>query len=89
MFVLSRGMEDSVIVDGFNSPKRMLKVTVLSIRGGKVKLGFEMNKDIPAHRAEVFERVRHNYQLEHQKGASDAPAERITPNLSLKNTFRR
>jgi carbon storage regulator len=89
MLVLSRGMEQSVIVDGFSSPERMLKVTVLGIRGDKVKLGFEMNKDIPVHRAEIFERIRHDNQLEHQKRISEPPVERVEPNPNLKNSFRR
>jgi carbon storage regulator len=89
MLVLSRKKEEAVIVDGFNSPARMLKVTVLGISGDKVKLGFEVNKDVPVHRAEVFERIRQNYQLEHQNRASEPPVERVITNQNPKNSFRR
>jgi carbon storage regulator CsrA len=41
--------------DGFHS---LLKVTVLGIRGTKVRLGFEVDANIPVHRSEVWERVR-------------------------------
>jgi len=35
----------------------MLKVTVLDIRGGRVKLGFEADADVPVHRLEVWEQL--------------------------------
>ena len=34
-----------------------MKVTVLDIHGANVKLGFEVDPDIPVHRAEVWERI--------------------------------
>src|SRR5438105_136484 len=36
----------------------LLKVTVLEIRGGRVRLGFEAGGGIPVHRREVWERIR-------------------------------
>jgi carbon storage regulator len=55
MLVLSRKIEESVVVgDGC---KRLLKVTVLEIRNGAVKLGIEAEDDIPVHRAEVWDRI--------------------------------
>jgi carbon storage regulator CsrA len=36
----------------------LLKVTVLGISGGKVKLGFDVDAGVPVHRAEVWERIR-------------------------------
>jgi sRNA-binding carbon storage regulator CsrA len=35
----------------------VLKVTVLEINGGKVRLGFDVDRDIPVHRLEVWERL--------------------------------
>jgi carbon storage regulator CsrA len=35
----------------------VLKVTVLEIQGGKVRLGFEAGADVPIHRQEVWERI--------------------------------
>lgn len=58
MLVLSREQEESVIVGGANGFEPMLKVTVLGIDDGKVRLGFEANKDYPVHRWEVWERIR-------------------------------
>ena len=50
MFVLSRRIEESVIIDGFNSRKNALRVTVLEVNGGRVRLGFEVNADAPVYR---------------------------------------
>jgi carbon storage regulator CsrA len=35
----------------------LIKITVLEIGIGKVKLGFEADGDIPVHRMEVWERI--------------------------------
>jgi sRNA-binding carbon storage regulator CsrA len=43
--------------DGFH---RLLKVTVLDIRGANVRLGFEVDASVPVHRSEVWERIHGN-----------------------------
>ncbi|HVS36063.1 MAG TPA: carbon storage regulator [Gemmataceae bacterium] len=58
MLVLSRKHKQAVMVGGSNGFQRLLKVTVLDIRGGIVKLGFEVDPDVPVHRLEVWERIR-------------------------------
>jgi carbon storage regulator CsrA len=58
MLVLSRKNQESVVVGGADGFQRMLKVTVLEIRGAKVKLGFEVDAGVPIHRSEVWERIR-------------------------------
>ena len=58
MLVLSRRNRESVVVGGSDGIHRLLKVTVLDIRGANVKLGFEVDPGVPVHRAEVWERIR-------------------------------
>jgi carbon storage regulator len=58
MLVLSRKSRESVVIGGADGFQRLLKVTVLGISGGKVKLGFDVDADVPVHRAEVWERIR-------------------------------
>ena len=58
MLVLSRKNQESVVVGGVDGFHRLLKVTVLGIKGANVKLGFDVDPDVPVHRAEVWERVR-------------------------------
>ena len=57
MLVLSRKSQESVVVGGGGGLERLLKVTVVEISGGKVKLGFEVDADIPVNRLEVWERI--------------------------------
>ncbi len=41
MLVLSRKQQQSVMVGGSNGFEHLLKVTVIEIRGGSVRLGFD------------------------------------------------
>jgi len=58
MLVLTRKYRESVVVGGSVGFERLLKVTVLEIRGGTVRLGFEIDATVPVHRTEVWERIR-------------------------------
>jgi len=58
MLVLSRKSQESVMVGGSAGFERMLKVTVLEIGNGRVRLGFDVDAAVPVHRMEVWERIR-------------------------------
>ncbi len=58
MLVLTRKCQEAVVVSGADGLNVMLKVTVLGIDRGKVRLGFEAAEDVPVHRLEVWERIR-------------------------------
>ena len=60
MLVLSRKSRESVVVGGSASFHRLLKVTVLDVRGTNVRLGFEVDASVPVHRLEVWERINGN-----------------------------
>jgi carbon storage regulator CsrA len=60
MLVLTRKSQEAVVVGANNSSERFVKVTVLDIRGGTVKLGFEADPEVPVHRWEVWERILTN-----------------------------
>jgi carbon storage regulator CsrA len=53
MLVLSRKCQESVVVGGSDGFAHVLKVTVVEIKGGTVRLGFEIDVTVPVHRAEV------------------------------------
>ena len=55
MLVLSRKIRESVVVGGGPSLHPVFKVTVLEIRGKKVKLGFQADPSVPVQRLEVCE----------------------------------
>ena len=58
MLVLSRKHQESVVVGNSDGSECLLKVTVIEIRGNRVKLGFEAAVDIPIHRTELWEPTR-------------------------------
>ena len=58
MLVFTRKSREAVAVGGIDDFQRLLKVTVLEIHHGSVRLGFEAPADVPVHRWEVWERIR-------------------------------
>ncbi len=57
MLVLSRKPHESAVVTGIGGGDRILRVTVIEVRGTKVRLGFEVDGGVPVHRCEVWERI--------------------------------
>jgi carbon storage regulator len=73
MLVLSRKRQESVVVGGTAGYARLLTVTVLEIRGGTVRLGFEAAATIPVHRWEIWERINAGRPPESQSEERAAP----------------
>jgi len=57
MLVLTRKVQEAVVVGGTVGFERKIKVTVLEVNGAKVRLGFEADADFPINREEVLERI--------------------------------
>jgi len=74
MLVLSRRNQESVVVGGGGGLERLLKVTVLGITAGKVKLGFEVDAAIPVYRLEIWERMCASGELDSRGAGPDAQA---------------
>jgi carbon storage regulator CsrA len=70
---LSRKSLQSVVVGGPDGLEPLLKVTVLEIKGGSVRLGFEGAVEVPVHRLEVWERIRAGDQPGSTAGGPVAP----------------
>lgn len=51
MLILSRRIDQSIIIGGD------IRVTVVSINRGQVRLGVEARRDIPVHRDEIWQRI--------------------------------
>jgi carbon storage regulator len=66
MLVLSRKKNESIIIND------NITVTVIEIRGDKVRLGIEAPKDVSVHRREVYEAIQ-NQSRTHDPG-SKVPA---------------
>lgn len=52
MLVLSRQRDESIFI-GDN-----IKITIVDIRGDKVRLGIEAPSEVPVHRQEVYEAIQ-------------------------------
>jgi carbon storage regulator len=57
MLVLSRKKNESIVINND------VVITVVEIRGDKVRLGIVAPKDVPVHRQEVYEAI-HGVKLE-------------------------
>ena len=60
MLVLSRKKGESIVIND------NIVVTLIDIRGDKVRLGFDAPKDVPVHRKEVYDAIQQS------QAASDA-----------------
>ena len=56
MLVLSRKQNESIVI------RDEIVITVMEIRGNRVRLGFDAPKDVPVHRHEVYEAIKREDQ---------------------------
>lgn len=68
MLVLSRKLGESIVIDG------AVTITVVQIRGDKVRLGIEAPKEVPVHRQEVFEKIQRSHQAEQGSETQQGPS---------------
>lgn len=52
MLVLSRHMDEQIIINDD------IVITVVEIRGDKVRLGVEAPREVPVHRREVYDAIK-------------------------------
>jgi carbon storage regulator len=69
MLVLSRHRDESIMI-GDN-----IVITIVDIRGDKVRLGIEAPGEVPVHRQEVYEAI----QRENRRAAGIPPNNTTTP----------
>jgi len=58
MLVLSRKLQESVVVGDGGMTQPLVKITVVEIAGGKVRLGFQADSAVHVHRLEVWKRLQ-------------------------------
>ena len=58
MLVLSRKKDESIIINDH------IRVTVVEIRGDKVRLGIDAPKDVTVHRREIYEAIQNQLKAE-------------------------
>ena len=53
MLILTRRAGETLVIgDG-------IEITVLGTKGNQVRLGVKAPRDVPVHRAEIYERIQH------------------------------
>jgi carbon storage regulator len=73
MLVLSRKMNESIVIQDH------IKVTVVEIRGDKVRLGIEAPREVPVHRMEVWLAIQAAMPQDAPAGEATVVAEETTP----------
>ena len=71
MLVLSRQRDESIIIAD------NIKITIVDIRGDKVRLGIDAPKEIPVHRQEVFDAIQREKEKESAAAAPAPPEEPV------------
>jgi carbon storage regulator CsrA len=72
MLVLTRKSQETVVV-GVDMSQPLLRITVVEIAGGKVRLGFQADTAVCVQRLEVWNRLRANGQPAVPTSGSDPP----------------
>lgn len=65
MLVLSRHRDESIIIGDD------IVITIVDIRGDKVRLGIDAPQDVPVHRQEVYEAIQRENQKAAQLGSGE------------------
>lgn len=75
MLVLSRKKNESIVIDD------AIVITVVEIRGDKVRLGIEAPREVPIHRSEVYATLQQQAQANEGSGDNGSDARLTRPNL--------
>jgi carbon storage regulator CsrA len=67
----SKENRESVVIAATGDMHELLRVSVIDVCGGKVKLGFKADNEVAIHREEVWERVRAEIQTSSPKKDND------------------
>jgi carbon storage regulator len=71
MLVLSRQRDESIIIAD------NIKITIVDIRGDKVRLGIDAPKEIPVHRQEVFDAIQRENAQQSSEATPTPPEEPV------------
>lgn len=73
MLVLSRQKDESIIIGDD------IKITIVDVRGDKVRLGIEAPREISVHRKEIYDTIQKEKEEKAQKSAEEMSEDRLKP----------
>jgi carbon storage regulator len=77
MLVLSRKIQEAIVVGGTGGVNQLLRIKVIEIKGSTVRLGFEASPEVAVHREEIWTRVRAETEAIVQAQAAERPKYRV------------
>jgi carbon storage regulator len=77
MLVLSRKIQEAVVVGGTGGVNQLLRIKVIEIKGSTVRLGFEASPEVAVHREEIWKRVRAETKAIVQVQAAERPKQEV------------
>jgi carbon storage regulator len=78
MLVVSRKNQESVAIASADGHSCLVKVTIVEIRGERVRLGFEAALEVPVHRWEVWQRIVEQRDLTNTRETSGHGTSEVT-----------
>jgi len=60
MLVLTRGLDEEIVIGNGTKLEENVRITIVDIRGDKVRLGIIAPTEVPIHRREVYEVIKQN-----------------------------
>ncbi|MGA1979204.1 MAG: carbon storage regulator CsrA [Sedimentisphaerales bacterium] len=66
MLVLSRQKDESIMIGDD------IKITIVDVRGDKVRLGINAPKEVPVHRIEVYEAIQKEKKIDKETRGTSA-----------------
>lgn len=63
MLVLSRQKDESIVIGESGE----IEVTIIDVRGDKVRLGITCPKEIPVHRREIYDAIQREKEAQKQR----------------------
>lgn len=74
MLVLSRQKDESIVICDKEDPNIIIaEITIVDVRGDKVRLGINAQKEFPVHREEIYLKIqKEKGQTEQQQNTENA-----------------
>jgi carbon storage regulator len=52
MLILTRNTDESIVIEND------IRITIIDVKGGQVRLGIDAPRDVAVHRQEIYERIK-------------------------------